>query len=156
MFGGKKYSHKEAKSKILAYCAKKECCHQDVRKKLKEWQVDREHVEELIAFLIEHNFVNESRYAGLFTRSKFNQKSWGWIKIRKELLSKNISDYCLKEAYQELDQVEYLARIESLILKKRAGYSGHELEVKGKVFSFLMNKGYEYELVAQKYKEIYP
>ena len=52
MIKGKKYSLKEARSKILAYCAKRESSHQDVRRKLKEWQVNYGHIEELIAYLI--------------------------------------------------------------------------------------------------------
>lgn len=155
MIKGKKYSLKEARSKILAYCAKKECSHQDVRNKLKEWQVHYEHVEELIGYLIEHNFLNESRFACLYTRSKFNQKSWGWVKIRRELQRKNISDYCVNEAYQELDRSEYLSKLESLMIKKKEFYSGSKIEVKGKVFKYLVQKGYEYNLITDKYKELY-
>jgi len=155
MIKGKKYSLKEARSKILAYCAKKECSHQDVRKKLKEWQVNYEHIEELICYLIEHNFLNESRFACLYARSKFNQKGWGWVKIRKELLCKNISDYCINEAYKELDKNDYLSKLEALMIKKKEGYSGNHLVVKGKVFSYLVQKGYEYSLITDKYKELY-
>ncbi|MBD79129.1 MAG: hypothetical protein CL840_09435 [Crocinitomicaceae bacterium] len=155
MVRGKKYSIQEARARILAYCAKKECCHQDVRKKLNEWQVNPEHVEELIAFLIEHNFVNESRFAGLYARSKFNQKSWGWNKIKKELKSKNISDYCIQEAYLEIDRKDYLLRLGSLLQKKKEAYSGNQLEIKSKVFRYLTNKGYEYDFITKKYNELY-
>ena len=155
MIKGKKYSLKEARSKILAYCAKRESSHQDVRRKLKEWQVNYGHIEELIAYLIENNFLNESRFACLYTRSKFNQKSWGWVKIRKELMTKNISEYCIKEAYLELDRDEYLARLEKKKKKKKNTYTGRPLEIKGKVFKYLVQKGYEYSLIMDKYKENY-
>ena len=70
-------------------------------------------------------------------------------------MTKNISEYCIKEAYLELDRDEYLARLESLMIKKKNTYTGRPLEIKGKVFKYLVQKGYEYSLITDKYKENY-
>ncbi|MGB0403177.1 MAG: regulatory protein RecX [Salibacteraceae bacterium] len=151
----KKYSLSEVKIKISNYCARQERCHKEVQEKLKVLGVDYKHTDHLIAYLIEHNFLNESRFAKLYARSKFNQMSWGWNKIRKGLYEKGILEYCVKEAYQEINKEDYENRLAELMEKKRNSLSGHHLEVKKKLFAYLVQKGYEYELIKNKFKEIH-
>ena len=48
----------EAKRKAESYCAYQERAQQEVRNKLYEWGLDQETVENIIAQLIEENFLN--------------------------------------------------------------------------------------------------
>lgn len=146
----KKYSLKEIRLKILGYCAKQERCHKDVRSKLLEYGTRGDEVDELIAYLIENNFLNEGRFACLYARSKFNQNNWGRTKIKQGLKQRFISEYCIKEALLEIDEGEYLTTAKLLMDKKRSLISEkNPLVIKQKLTSYMVQKGYEYNLVAE-------
>lgn len=63
----KKYLSKaDALSKLQSYCAYQERCHREVRSKLIELGIYGDDLEEIIASLIQDNFLNEERYARSF------------------------------------------------------------------------------------------
>jgi regulatory protein len=84
------YDLKLAKQKIQDYCAYQERCHQDVSNKLKSWGLIPDAIDMLLGELMQHNFLNEERYARSFARGKFRIKKWGRIKIRLELKKKGV------------------------------------------------------------------
>ncbi|HRB80274.1 MAG TPA: RecX family transcriptional regulator, partial [Niabella sp.] len=79
--------------KLRHYCAYSERCHADVVNKLFEWKVWKKDHDEIIATLIEENYLNEERFARLFAGGHFRQKQWGRNKITVALKQKNISPY---------------------------------------------------------------
>lgn len=146
---------KEILAKLEHFCAYQERCHWDVSKKLNELQVYGESQEVYLVYLIEHNYLNEERFANLFTISKFNQKAWGRNRIINELKFRQISDYLIRNALAAISNDAYLEKLdktaihiweitsEKSILKKRK-----------KCCDFLLRKGYESDLVYDKIKEL--
>ena len=61
-------------SKIQNYCSYQERCHKDVYKKIKEYTLNESHINDILSNLITQNYLNESRFSKLFSRSKFNIK----------------------------------------------------------------------------------
>ena len=59
----KTYTVTEAKSKLEHYCAYQERCHKEVIQKLKDMQMIPEAIDVIVVHLIEHNFLNEERFA---------------------------------------------------------------------------------------------
>ena len=55
-------------------------------------------VDEIIADLIDENYVNEERFAIQYAGGKFRMKHWGKNKIKQALKQKQVSDYCIKKA----------------------------------------------------------
>jgi len=143
---------KAAKVKAGNYCAYQDRTQQEVRDKLYELGLYRDEVEDVLTELIMEDFVNEERYATSFARGKFNLKRWGRIKITYELKRRKISPYCIKQAMLEIPDEEYDKTIENLIDKKKTSYSGTEYEINSKTAKFLINKGFEAELVWEKLK----
>lgn len=139
----------------MNYCAKQERSHYDVEQKLVSYGYYGEQAEQIIVYLIENNFLNEERYAKWYVRSKFNQNSWGRNKIKQGLREKNISGYCLKLGLDELDLPAYNKKATDLIQRKKEGLIGHKLEVKQKVFRYMVSKGYEYQLIKDIYQNLY-
>lgn len=150
---GRKFTLQEIRSKISAYCARQERCHQEVELKLKEWLVPYDQRDELIAFLIENNFLNEERFARAYARGRFRLKKWGRVKILHELRKRAISEYSQKQAMGVIDDNEYLSTLYELLEKKLSQHSG---EVKLKRFaksrSYLSQKGYEIHLINEALK----
>lgn len=144
----KKYSYKEALLKIGNFCAYQERCHKEVRSKLYTYGLSKTEVEEIIYDLIQNNFVNEERFAKAFVRGKFLYKKWGRVRIKRELLLRDISTYCINKGLQEIEDLQYQSTLDALINKKSAEYSGlSDYDLKGKVAKFCIGKGFESDLV---------
>lgn len=67
----------QALQRLRRYCAHSERCHSDVVSKLYDLGVWKKYHDEILASLIEDNFLNEERYAKLFAGGHFRQKQWG-------------------------------------------------------------------------------
>lgn len=121
----------------------------EVRNKLYELGCSAGEIERRISELIETGVLNEERYARAFAGGKFRMKQWGREKIKQQLRLRKISDYCIKKALKEIDETEYDRTLNKLAYKKvndtRADKS--VLSRKSKVYRFLIQKGYECDLV---------
>ncbi len=148
--------YKKAKIKIASYCAYQERCQQEVRNKLYSYELYQGEVDELIAWLITENYVNEERFAITFAGGKFRIKKWGKFKITQALKQKEISDYCINKAIQEIDFEDYLATIKELASKKLNEYSlriSNEYQLKHKIGKYIISKGFEPDLVWKSLKD---
>jgi len=142
------YTILEAKQKIESYCAYQERCDQEVRLKLKSWNLYLEDVDILISDLITNNFLNEERFAEAYVSGKFRIKKWGRIKIKQHLKQKNISAYSIKKAINTIDEDDYLKTIKDLLeSKSRLITTKNKWDKLNKLKRYLASKGYESELV---------
>ena len=146
----------KALEKILKYCNYQERNHMEVREKLFSYGLYKEQVEELISQLIAENHLNEERYAIAFVGGKFRMKSWGRIKIRYELKKHQVSDYCIKKALSQIDEDQYLDRMNKLFTEKATALRQEKnfFVKKKKIMSYLQQKGYESSLISDLLKEI--
>ena len=134
--------------KMQGWCAYQERSQQEVRDKLYELGMWTDAVENIISQLIQDNFLNEERFAMAFVHGKFAIKKWGRIKIKQELKQKRVSDYCLKKALQQIDDVEYIQTLKKLIKSKRKLIKeANPIKLKFKLMSYALSKGYEKDLV---------
>ncbi len=137
-----------ALNKAMALCSRREYCTDDIRNKLRTWEVSTEDSEKIIKALINENFINEVRYANAFVRDKFNYNKWGKVKISVYLRRKKISSNLINSALAGIDNELYKKTLKELITahrkttKARNGY-----ELKGKLLRFGLSKGYESHLV---------
>lgn len=113
----KKLSYPEVLHKLEYYCSYQERCHEEVQQKLKSFYLTPEERENIIVHLIEHNYLNEERFAELFTLSKFHQKKWGKKRIESELKARNISDYLIRKSLTQIPEEEYQQVFEELAQK---------------------------------------
>ncbi len=139
----------EISQSIARYCEYQERCHSEVRNKLYELGCYQKEVEQHITELIERGLLNEERFARAYARGKFRMKQWGKVKIKQELRLRKISEYCIKKAMTEIDEEEYDAVLNKLMDKKLHELRGErsEAKLKGKVFRYIIQKGYEMEIV---------
>ncbi|SOE20822.1 regulatory protein [Spirosomataceae bacterium TFI 002] len=142
--------------KACSYCAYQERTQNEVRERLKKWQVWGNEAEEIIAELILENFINEERFAKVFAGSKFRVKKWGKKKILLELKRRNISDYCIKQGMKEIDQDNYEESLKELFEKKikTIKRDDNPLITKQKLARYALGKGFESELVWRVLKEV--
>jgi len=145
----------EIRSKLEHYCAYQDRCHQEVTSKLRDYGVTTQESDEIIAHLIAHNFLNEERFACSFARGKHRIKFWGKVRIVNELKFRNITQYNINRALKEISTEEYFTTFD--VLSERLWESlrfEKGLKKKKKFCDYLLRKGFESQLVYEKYKEL--
>jgi len=136
---------------IVRYCHYQERCHSEVKRKLYDLGVRLPKTDEIISELISRDILNEERFAIAYAGGKFRMKQWGRIKIKTALKQRQISDYCINKALNDINYEEYhnvlirLAEKHWDKLKKEK----HPQVRKEKLFRYLMQKGYETGLISE-------
>ena len=139
----------QAFQKLKHYCGYQERSHAEAREKLYAYGLYKQEVEEIISRLIEEDYLNEERFAIAFAGGKFRIKGWGRVKITQALKEKRVSDYCIRKAMKEIEELNYDSS-----LKKFAAAKWRSLKSEKNVFirmkktqDHLLRKGYEVQRV---------
>lgn len=141
----------EAQRKLENYCAYQERCHMEVKAKLVQLNMIPEAIDHIIVHLIEHNYLNEERFARTFARGKFRIKKWGRKRITLELKRKGISKYNINQGLSEIEEEDYSFTFDQLARKKLDGINEtNKLKRKKKLVDYLLYRGWEPHLVYQK------
>ena len=145
----------EAKLKLEHYCAYQDRCHDEVIAKLRSLRMTSDETDHIVVHLIDHNFLNEERFACSFARGKHRIKYWGKIRIVNELKARHISQYNINTALKEITIEEYSNTFDSLATRTWDGMTeSNTLKRRKKFCDFLLRKGYESGLVWEKVKEL--
>ena len=141
----------EALVRLQKYCAYQERCHFEVRSKLLELKVYGSTLEEILAKLVEEDYLNEERFTSSYVRGKYRIKKWGKNKILQELKKRKISAYCIKKGMTEIDDEEYEENLKDVLYKYlQIRANKYEIPVlKHKAIVHCVNKGYDYSQVKE-------
>ena len=135
-------------------CSKKEICCFDIKRKQKSWELSNQDINTIIDNLIENNFIDETRYSEAYANDKFRFNKWGKVKIQYELKKRNISSADINNALLQIDETEYITTLKELLKKKSALIKNTEkFKKKQKLIQFIINKGYEPDMVYKIIKE---
>ncbi len=147
----------EAIKKMEYYCAYQERCHRDVLQKLKTMSLIPEAKEKILLHLLEHNFLNEERFAKSYSRGKFVIKKWGRQRIIRELKNKEISAYNIKNALLEIPEADYMSTFHELAEKKcKSIQESNAFKKRKKLMDYLAYRGWETHLIYEKVQELIP
>jgi regulatory protein len=151
-----KLTKEQAYQKAKHYCAYQERCHTEVKEKLYGFGLYKKEVEELMANLVEENYLNEERFAIQFAGGRFRIKHWGKVKIKYELRQKQVSDYCIKKALSSIDEKDYERTLLKLFNEKKKTLKTEKniFIRKRKISDYLMNKGFETDRINEYLKTL--
>ncbi len=114
-------------------------------------------IDQIIVHLIEHNYLNEERFAKNYARGKFNIKKWGRNRTANELKRRQISSYNIQRALKEIDDDLYLKTFHELAEKKWGQLHESSVQLKKKKLAdYLFYRGWESHLVYEKINELAP
>lgn len=134
----------QALQKLRHYCGYQERCHSEVREKLYNLGIRKKDHDTIIATLIEESYLNEERFAMAFAGGKFRIKKWGRVKIGFALKQKQVSDYSIKKALQQIKEEDYLSVLTSLAKEKYDSLKQEQWLVRRKkTLDYLLQHGYE-------------
>ena len=114
-----------------------------------------EAIDQIIYHLLQHNYLNETRFSQAFARGKFRTKKWGKNRIVQELKFREISQYNITLALKEISEADYLQTLDELSEKRlRQLASETNLQKKRKKLAdYLLYRGWESQLVYEKVKD---
>ena len=149
------YTVDEALKKLEYYCSYQERCHKDIEDKLFKMNMIPAAKEKIILHLLEHNFLNEERFAKAYARGKFRIKKLGKHRIIRELKFKGISKYNMDTALKEIPEEDYLNTFNELAEKKFNSITETNLsKKKKKLIDYLLYRGWETYLVYDKVNQL--
>ena len=144
----KRLTKEQALQKLRFYCRYQQRCQSEIKEKLFELGVHKKEHEELITELIKENCVNDERFAVAFASGRFKLKQWGRKKIERGLREKRVSDELARKALDQINNKEYIAILNKLAKEKYAALKYEQYLVrKKKTMDYLMQKGYEVDLI---------
>lgn len=134
--------------KAKHYCAYQERSHKEVIQKLYTLGARKPEVEQVIAWLIEENYLNEERFAIQFASGRFKLKKWGRIKIKQALQQKGVSSFNINKALESINEELYEKTLSILTNKKwNSLKTGTAMIKKMKTYKYLLQKGYETAII---------
>jgi regulatory protein len=140
----KQLTREEALQKLRQYCGYQERCHAEIREKLYDLKVSKAFHDDILATLIQEDYLNEERFAIAFAGGKFRIKHWGKVKIRYELKQRQISEYCIRKGLEQIEQEEYKITIHNLARKKFQSLKNEDaFPMRIKTQEYLVGKGFE-------------
>lgn len=137
-------------NKAATYASKCEHCESEVREKLIDWGANSDEIDKIINYLIEERYIDNQRYANSYTRDKFRFNHWGKYKISMMLRSKDIDSETIEEALGQIDEEEYLEKLQQILKDKlRSLKYSSDYEKKGKLFKFAQSRGFESDAISK-------
>lgn len=135
----------QARSKAAKFCALKERAPQEVREKLKKWELSGAESEVVIHFLMEENYLDEQRFAKAFCHDKFEFNQWGRIKIRAMISKYHLPNHVVNNALAQINQDRYFEVLSHVCSLKwdQLNKETNEYIKKQKAVKYLLQKGFE-------------
>ena len=146
----KETTEQEAYLQLAAICAQAEHCQQEMRDKMKRWEMAPEVQERVIARLIKERYIDDERYARAFVKDKIRYNKWGRRKVQQGLWMKHIDDDIQQRVLSEVDDTEYLAVLKPLLKQKAKSIKAeNDYELTQKLVRFALGRGFTYDIIRQ-------
>lgn len=141
---------KKALKIMAAICSKKEYCSADIIAKLELMELTREDIDEIIGYLIEHKFIDNTRYTAFYVRDKFRFNKWGKMKITQMLRMKDIDTNLIEDAFEQIQREDYDETCTALLRQKAASINESDpYKAKAKLYRFALSRGFETDTISR-------
>lgn len=146
----KEMNEQEAYLQLAALCAQVEHCEQEMRDKMKRWELDETVQDRVINRLTEERYIDNERYARAFVKDKIRYNKWGRRKVQQALWMKRIDTDIQQRVLDEIDEKEYLDVLRPLLKQKRKSIkAGNDYELNQKLVRFALSRGFTFDIIRQ-------
>lgn len=146
----KEMNEQEAYLQLAALCAQAEHCEQEMRDKMKRWELDEMVQNHVINRLTEERYIDNERYARAFVKDKIRYNKWGRRKVQQALWIKRIDTDIQQRVLDEIDEKEYLDVLRPLLKQKRKSIkAGNDYELNQKLVRFALSRGFTFDIIRQ-------
>ena len=145
---GKQNAFDSALTRASALCSRQEQSPGHIREKLKSWNVSDTDAEKILKKLYAENFLDDNRFAEMFTRDKFRLNGWGRIKIAYAMHQKGIGEDAIQHGLEQIDEDAYFSKCLELVRAKSGSLKDtNQFTRKGKLFKYAAGRGFEPDLI---------
>ena len=122
-------------------------------KKAQKYPKALPYIDEVISFLLEEKYLNDSEFIKEYVRSQITSKPQSAYLMARELQMKGISQEDIKKYFQEntLDEEELAQRALTKVFGR--WQSLHPLKRKKKAYDYLARKGFSYDIIRTIYEQ---
>ena len=146
----KDMTEQEAYLQLAALCAQAEHCQQEMRDKMRRWELDESVQNRIIDRLIKERYVDDERYARAFVKDKIRYNKWGRRKVQQALWQKHIDADIQQRVLDEIDEKEYLDILRPLLKQKRKSIrAASDYELNQKLARFALSRGFTFDIIRQ-------
>ena len=143
-------TEQEAYLRLTVLCAQAEHCQQEMRDKMKRWNVDESAQDRIIQRLINERYIDDERYARAFVKDKIRYNKWGRRKVQQALWMKHIDKGIQQRVLDEIDENEYLSVLRPMLKQKRKSIKAQsDYELNQKLARFALGRGFTFDLIHQ-------
>jgi len=146
----KEMTEQEAYLQLAALCAQAEHCEQEMRDKMKRWELDETVQNRVIDRLTEERYIDNERYARAFVKDKIRYNKWGRRKVQQALWMKRIDNDIQQRVLDEIDEKKYLDVLRPLLKQKRKSIKAEsDYELNQKLVRFALGRGFTFDIIRQ-------
>ena len=146
----KEMTEQEAYLQLAAICAQAEHCVQEMRDKMKRWEIDETAQNRIIDRLTKERYIDNERYARAFVKDKILYNKWGRKKVQQALWMKRIDHDIQQRVLDEIDEKEYLDVLRPLLKQKRKSIKADsDYEMNQKLVRFALSRGFTFDIIRQ-------
>ena len=146
----KDMTEQEAYLQLAALCAQAEHCQQEMRDKMRRWELDETVQNRIVARLVKERYVDDERYARAFVKGKIRYNKWGRRKVQQALWQKHIDADIQQRVLDEIDEKEYLDILRPLLKQKRKSIKAEsDYELNQKLVRFALGRGFGFDIIRQ-------
>lgn len=146
----KEMTEQEAYLQLATLCARAEHCQQEMRDKMKRWELDEMVQNRVIDRLTEERYIDNEQYARAFVKDKIRYNKWGRRKVQQALWMKRIDTDIQQRVLDEIDEKEYLDVLRPLLKQKRKSIKAeNDYELNQKLVRFALSRGFTFDIIRQ-------
>ena len=146
----KDMTEQEAYLQLAALCAQAEHCQQEMRDKMRRWEINETVQNRIIDRLIKERYIDDERYARAFVKDKIRYNKWGRRKVQQALWQKHIDTDIQQRVLDEIDEKEYLDILRPLLKQKRKSIKAEsDYELNQKLIRFALGRGFGFDIIRQ-------
>ena len=146
----KDMTEQEAYLQLAAICAQAEHCQQEMRDKMRRWELDETVQNRIIDRLIRERYIDDERYARAFVKDKIRYNKWGRRKVKQGLWQKRIDADIQQRVLDEIDENEYIEVLRPLLKQKRKSIkASSDYEQNQKLVRFALGRGFTFDIIRQ-------
>ena len=132
----------------------------ELRTKLRQKKYDQDLIQITIDELLDSRYLDDTKFAEMFSEEKLRLKLWGKIKLKSELMKKGVSSAIITAVLEEKFPAveEELDNASQLVKKKYNSLKNRNMEKQKlvkRLYAFLISKGYSYDISRQAIEKLF-
>lgn len=150
----KEITEQQALSRLAAECSKAEHCSGEMLEKMYRWGLSEEAQARIMAYLTDHQYIDNERFTHSFVSDKIKYNKWGRRKIEQALYQKRIPEDIAAAVLDTVPDSAYVAILKPLLINKQKSVNAQtDYERWMKLFKFAIGRGFSPDIIKLCLKE---